>query len=255
MNDEVNRVNFVEIQQSIDAVYYETSNLKNMIQCQRIHKKSFQGYRNCFKGKTVVLMGAGPTAKRHKKIKDAVYVGVNNACLLPQVQFNYLFCQDFYMNAEKKHAILNYRKESCTKFFGIIPDKRIQSCRNTECAKHVRRCPKYYIIDGNAKTYYIYDLYQNKIALDIENEPLKADGIIFCALQFILHCHPSKIYIVGCDCTSGFFYESEITFDNTYMIEMWHEFKEYIDEFYSDIEIVSINPVGLKGLFIDYYDE
>ena len=28
MNDEVNRVNFAEIQQSIDAVYYETSNLK-----------------------------------------------------------------------------------------------------------------------------------------------------------------------------------------------------------------------------------
>ena len=80
-------------------------------------------------------------------------------------------------------------------------------------------------------------------------------GLIHIRSLFILHCHPRKIYIVGCDCTSGFFYESEITFDNTYMIEMWHEFKEYIDEFYSDIEIVSINPVGLKGLFIDYYDE
>ena len=243
-----------QILNECDENFFEVSNIKNLIQCQNIHLNSFAEYKRCFEGKTVVLVGAGPTAKRHVKKNGAIYVGVNNACLLPQVQMDYLFCQDFYMDEDKQKSIVDYHPETCTKFFGIIPDNRMAECRRVDVAKHVRRCPKKYFSEANAKTYYIYDLYRNKIAMDIENEPLIADGIIFCAMQFVLHGHPKRIYLVGCDCTSGFFYESDKIFDNTYMIEMWKNLKSYIDEFYFDIEIYSINPVGLKGLFLDVYE-
>ena len=82
-----------------------------------------------------------------------------------------------------------------------------------------------------------------------------AGGIAFAAMQFILHCYPKKIYIVGCDCTSGFFYDSKITFECQKMVEGWLALKEHIDELYPDIEIVSLNPVGLRGLFKDEYSQ
>ena len=33
----------------------------------------------------------------------------------------------------------------------------------------------------------------------------------------------------------------------------WKKIKEYRDSKYPDIEIISVNPVGLKGLFTDVY--
>ena len=39
------------------------------------------------------------------------------------------------------------------------------------------------------------------------------------------------------------------------VIDKWKELKEFANAFYPDIEIISINPVGLKGIFIDQYQE
>lgn len=229
--------------------------LKTLIQCQSLHKETFGPYKYAFKDKTVVLLASGPTAQYHSQIDDAIYVGVNNACLLEKIKLDYLFCQDFYMDEEKRNAIVNYRPNECQKFFGRIPDLRYEMCLKTECAKHVRRCPKYLINDAKAKEYYVQDEYQNSFALDIEKEPLSPAGIAFSALQFILHAHPNKIYLVGCDCSSGFFYKSNITFNAEYQINTWKRVKQQMEDLYPDIEIVSINPVGLKGLFKDEYTD
>lgn len=229
--------------------------LKTLIQCQTLHKETFGPYKYAFKDKTVVLVASGPTAQYHSQIDAAIYVGVNNACLLENVYLDYLFCQDFYMDEEKRNAIVNYRPGECQKFFGRIPDLRIQKCSITESAKHVKRCPKYFIEKAFAKEYYVQDEYQNSFALDIEREPLSPSGIAFSALQFILHAHPKKIYLVGCDCSSGFFYKSNITFNTEYQINTWKKIKQHIEELYPDIEIVSLNPVGLRGLFNDEYTD
>lgn len=235
--------------------YAESANLRNLIQCQSLHRETFGPYKNAFKGKTVVLVASGPTAQYYHPLENVIHVGVNNACLLENVQLDYLFCHDFYMNEERRSAIINYKGNNCKKFFGRIPDNRMAACKKTPSAMHVRRCPRYLVDEAGASEYYVYDQFQDRIAYDIEREPLSASGIAFVALQFILHCHPDKIYLVGCDCSSGFFYESDIKFDNSYMIRRWNAFKEYIDELYPDIRITSINPVGLKGLFHDEYDE
>ena len=244
-----------QIHNKLNKIYAETTNIKTLIQCQELHRKTFGPYRNSMIGKTVVLVASGPTAQYHEPIKDAIYVGVNNACSLDKLKFDYLFCQDFYMDEEKRMRIVKYRGDKCQKFFGRIPDKRIEHCRNTPSAQHVTRAPRYLVDMANAKEYYVYDYQLSNIAYDIELEPLHPGGIAFSALQFILHCHPQKIYIVGCDCSSGFFYKSDIVFDNTWMIKIWKDFKQYIDELYPDIEIISINPVGLRGLFEDHYTD
>lgn len=249
------KINVLELYSKINNIFYENSNLKTLIQCQNLHKETFSPYKNIFLNMDVVLVASGPTAKFYSPIEGAIHVGVNNACLLDNVELDYLFCQDFYMDDEKRKAIINYRKGECKKFFGRIPENRMRECRKNKATQHVRRCTKKFIIEADALEYYVYDLYRNNIAIDIENEPLHAGSVAFSALQFILHTHPSKIYIVGCDCSSGFFYKSDIKFNNNGLIRYWKEFKQYIDEFYPDIEVVSINPVGLKGLFIDEYTD
>lgn len=248
-------INLKDLSVKINSIFYENSNLKTLIQCQNLHKETFSPYKNTFLNRDVVLVASGPTAKFYSPIEGAIHVGVNNACLLDNVELDYLFCQDFYMDDEKRKAIVNYRPNKCKKFFGRIPDRRYLNCKNSKSAQHVRRCPKKFVIAAQASEYYVYDLYQNQIAIDIECEPLHAGGVAFSALQFILHTHPRKIYIVGCDCSTGFFYKSDVKFDNTPMIKFWKSFKKYIDELYDDIEIISINPVGLKNLFNDIYTE
>ncbi|MBS5387651.1 MAG: hypothetical protein KHY31_09760 [Clostridiales bacterium] len=244
-----------QMHNKLNKIYAETSNVKTLIQCQELHKQTFGPYKNSMLGRTVVLVASGPTVKYHQPIQEAIYVGVNNACALENVKFDYLFCQDFYMDEEKRKNIALYRGDKCKKFFGRIPDRRMEHCRTTPGAQHVRRAPRYLVDMAKAEEYYVYDYQMSNIAYDIELEPLHPGGIAFSAMQFILHCHPEKIYIVGCDCSSGFFYQSDITFDNSWMVKIWKEFKIYIDELYPDIKIISLNPVGLRGIFEDHYTE
>ena len=37
------------------------------------------------------------------------------------------------------------------------------------------------------------------------------------------------------------------------IFEGWKKVKDFVAMFYPDVEIISINPVGLKGLFKDVY--
>ncbi len=87
--------------------------------------------------------------------------------------------------------------------------------------------------------------------LDLSVSPLKTYGTTFnSAFQFALWTHPRKIYIVGADCcgrghANGLNY-SELGIDYRYFIRSWRKAKEFVEAFYPDIEIISVNPVGLK---------
>ena len=93
-------------------------------------------------------------------------------------------------------------------------------------------------------------------------------NIALSAMQIALFTNPSTLFIVGCDASQGHFVQPEslsgdrvkkhetdikksVSGDMT--IKKWMEVKEFADAFYPDTEIVSVNPVGLKGLFKDVY--
>ena len=75
------------------------------------------------------------------------------------------------------------------------------------------------------------------------------------AFEFALWCHPRRIYIVGCDCSqAGYFAEDShlhqaLPVDG--VIQEWKRMAEFAKRHYPVVEIVSVNPVGLKGLFKD----
>ena len=45
--------------------------------------------------------------------------------------------------------------------------------------------------------------------------------------------------------------EMAVAGDN--VISLWYQLKKFARVFYPDTEIISINPVGLKGIFKDEY--
>ena len=74
-------------------------------------------------------------------------------------------------------------------------------------------------------------------------------------MQFALWTNPKRIYLVGCDTNlGGYYYQQErnkLKVNKVY--NCWLKIKEFVRIFYPETEIISVNPVGLKGMFKDIY--
>ena len=88
------------------------------------------------------------------------------------------------------------------------------------------------------------------------------------ALQFILYTNPRRIYIVGCDSVPSGHFNSQGEDDNEKerqialqkrfhegMYNDWLKFKKFTQVYYPETEIISVNPIKLKGLFKDVYTQ
>ena len=229
------------------------ANLKCILEAQKMHPITFLPYKNAFKGKDVVLVCTGPTAKKYTPIPNAIHVGVNGAIYLDNVKLDFLFIQDYTLH-QKGNETLNsdanlYVGNNCKKFYGIIPDyhlSTIQSC--------IERIPFSMCQSENISQYVIEDIVCNNIAQDLSREPIgNFLGTPFSALQFILYTNPRKIYLVGWDCGSGYAYNKQNAINPAnYQIEIIEKyFIPFINKNYPHIKIISVNPVGLRGYFED----
>ncbi len=231
------------------------SNLKCVIEAQKLHEKTFGMYKNAFAGKDVVLVCTGPTAKKYIPIPNAIHVGVNGAVYLNKIMLDYLFVQDstIHQNANQTLNIdcNNYKGNNCKKFYGIIPDDRLAIVK-----KDIDRIPINYTYDENISQYLLEDICCHNVAYDLSREPVgDFSGTPFSALQFILYANPKRLYLVGWDCGSGYAYSRPNAMSPAnYQIEILKKFfLPFIKNYYADLEIISINPVGLKGIFLDEY--
>jgi hypothetical protein len=256
---------------------YESRNIKE------IHTRTFSKYRSLYEDRDIVIMGNGPTLRNYEPKKNCITIGVNRAVYYDKVKLDYLFVQDVLALHLFGQEIVNY---DCKKFFSFwggypwaIPIK-YKNIQNMEeyCQYHVR------YIDYVGCDFYNYE--GLSLPYDLCNSPLTDFGsVIFPAIQFALWTNPKRIYIVGCDCskkktekeTNYFtrgateeekqqalninvhFYDNEVANDDFCqsedLVEGWHKIKEFQQIYYPDIEMVSINPVFLKGLFKDEYTE
>ncbi len=110
-----------------------------------------------------------------------------------------------------------------------------------------------------------------KSSSNIMNHPVKGGGIVFRAIQILLFMGISRLYIVGNDMSKiGIrFYDihspspfgvgltntkstkSKPWSDEAY--KNWTEFASYLSKKHPDAEIISVNPVYLKGIFKDKF--
>lgn len=230
------------------------SNLNCLIQAQTLHKETFYGYKNIYAGKEIVLLATGPSAKDYTPIKGAIHVGVNGAVNFENCKLDYLFVQDNAI-AQEQNKEMNakadaYIGNNCKKFYGIIPDERLKQLG----ASSIKRISQTSVNNTGAAQYILEDIPYNKIAYDITREPLgDLEGVVFSAIQFILYTNPKRIYLVGCDCSYGYFYQKKSEVNMDAQKRGWNMIADFARDIYPDVEIVSINPVGLKGLFKDLY--
>lgn len=212
------------------------------------HQKVFPKYKNINQNNDVVLIATGPSLNNFNKIDDAIYVGVNKAFQYNKVKFDYLFLQDY--SGITKTYIEDFCNYNAKKFIGYIPDY----------VENAIPCiiPEKYSFYPNVERYYnIHPTIKKSFTFDIATLPLgDAYSIVFSAMQFILWTNPKRIYLVGCDCsTNGQFYQSTNNLAVKEVIDGWKRMKNFAKIYYPDTEIISINPVGLKGIFKDIYQD
>ena len=248
---------YSDIHKKFDDLYTYVENrlsdfhnsVKNMILSSSIHPKIFTKYLNVNKNKDVVLIATGPTLNNYIPIRNCVNVGVNHAFKYNKVDLDYLFIQDnkALTYNELKDSV-NYGISKCIKFYGIISDREIE-----------RTIPKKIYENSDCNIYIVERAWTpfETFNYNISIFPLPSFGsIAFAALNFIAWTHPKRIFLVGCDCSAGgHFVDNKDTSHYGYMLYGWNQAKLFLSYHYPDIEIISINPIGLKGMFKDIYSK
>lgn len=233
--------------------------MARLINIHHLHHDVFTKYKGCYTGRDVVLVAAGPTVNKFQPITNCVYVGLNRACLLSSVHFDYLFTID-KMGIDKIYR--EFGEYDCIKFVGDqnlgpkwqIPESEILKMKN------VFR----YKTDAG-----LFGSLDSNFAVDIESMPIgNFNTVSLQAMQFILYTNPKRVYLVGVDCTaSGHFTQKQDTTiehierckdrgenlnaNADASILFWHQLKDFAATYYPGTEIISVNPVGLRGLFTD----
>lgn len=238
-----------QITQEFFKLTHEMSNeiSESLVACH-LHKQVFPKYKNINEGRDVVIIATGPTLKDFKPIEDAIYIGVNRAFEYDKIMFDYLFLQD-YSGATKTYIndFLSYHIESTKKFIGFIDFS----------AFGYSVMPDYFSNFQNVERYCTYHpMIKQQFNHDISCHPLGEHcSIVFPAIQFALWTHPKRIFIVGCDTnTKGYFNtDSENVLYLDEILAGWKKLKQFAEVYYPDIEIISVNPIGLKGMFKDEY--
>jgi hypothetical protein len=222
-----------------------------------LHQKTFGEFRNCNCGKKVVLVGCGPTVSQFVPIKDAKYIGLNRAFLYDKVHFNYLLTIDKHgLDVGSENYWPGFLDYNCVKFVG---DQNI--------GRDYQIPQPYMYADARIRRYKTSAGHlPGQFVVDLDTEALKnATSCSLQGAQFALFTNPKQLYIVGIDCTVsslshfiGGAYdtrarnESAAHCDATQVAD-WKRLKIFVETYYPDTEIISVNPVGLKGIFHDVY--
>ena len=209
---------------------------------------NLEKYRGIYTNKSVVIIGGGGSIKYYEYLKDLIHVGINRAYKLENIDFKYLFAQDDFEGKEDKEGFINYKPDTCIKFLGLHTLNRIHRIRPETIARIKNK--ELYVLNNRRpqKTFY---------PIDITVEPFVFyAGTVFAVLQFLLLTNAKNIYLVGFDCdVSHSFKKDKTKHDLRSQFKYWCQFAEYKKLYWEDTNIISINPVNLKGLFKDVYTQ
>lgn len=223
------------------------------------NSRAFSEYKGAFAGRDVVLLAAGPSVNDFIPIPDAVYIGMNRSFLFDKVKLDFLFAIDMLGIESFLDDFAKYRGNNCVKFIGD---------QNEGAGRDI---PESYLLKLDNARKYKTDIFIDtggKIPVDMNVLPVwNSNSIAHQAMQFALFGNPRRIYLVGCDCSgihSGHFVNGASdqrmigAFSNEFwaaskdaLIGGWLHLRDFAAVYYPDTEIISVNPVGLRGIFKD----
>jgi len=246
--------NFTNIYNKIDMVKDELTYLiEEQNEISAVNTKAFAGYQNCYRGRNIVIVATGPTLNDYEPIEGAIHIGVNTAYKKPEIPLDYLFVQDGKPEFIKQGKFNGIENIKCKIFMGRV----LKSCTYEEI-----EFPEQYRLKENVSNYILDHVGPtSKIYRDICHHPVSGwVAVVFSAFHFALYTYPQRIYLVGCDVSPAGYYDG--TLDKECLIdgklsnvikEGYQLMKNFAQLHYPETEIISINPVGLKGMFRDIY--
>jgi len=234
------------------------------------HPLIFNKYKDSNLDKDVVIYACGPSAKYYSKINNVTHISVNRAFYNYDINFDVLFMHDDEFVAQNLELLKNYHADKfCAYHTSSANAKKFNT--TSEKLKYIG-AQRFFISNPSFKG--VDNNIPDAINPDISKGMFydRGGGTVFSALQFVLYTHPKRIYLVGCDCTSdGYFYSKQNNDEHipSHWIDikngknellsmtkkLWQETASILTLQYPDVEVVSINPVGLKGLFKDVYTQ
>lgn len=223
--------------------------LMELVQALELHPKTFGKYIGAYAGRDIVLVDTGPSLKKYQPVEGAIHIGTDHAFACAPKELDFLFIQDTSAFPDGLAAANAYLPEQCHKFYGVASygdDGEFAAKRVKFYDAHAAGAGQY-IVEGN---------YLGSWIIDMSRMPIPEHGsVVFSALLFALYTLPRRIYLVGVDCSErSFFYRPPQSIDGRQLdiAARWKEFAPYADYYYPTTKIISINPVGLRGLFEDW---
>lgn len=230
------------------------NNIARLFTIYDTHKNTFAKYKRIFTGKSVVIVGAGPTVKKFTPFSADIYIGLNRVFKCENINFDFLFSIDKGGIADYYNEFFSYKNDTCIKLIG---DQNIGiNYQIPESVINGKNIFRYMTTAGQ---------FADRFTYHIESEPLgNFQTVSLQAMQFALYTNPAKIYLVGIDCSPNGHFTGSTNFSETrteeefknnmaHSIEDWKKLKDFAKTYYPDTEIISVNPVGLKGIFKDWY--
>ncbi|MEY8388137.1 hypothetical protein AALC17_12715 [Oscillospiraceae bacterium 38-13] len=220
---------------------------------REVHKATFSEFKGCHRGETVAVVMSGPSLNYYKQIEGIPHIGANATFLKKDLHLDYYFL--FHYQPEWTEKLKDYQ---FVKFFG----------RNEWAHRNYihDRFPEYVVEENHARRYFSGEPL-DEIYTDITSYPLMGvHTIAFHAIQFAIFTRPKRLLLIGCDCS----YDGH--FDGTphpptagnplpveWLVPEWikgyKRIKVFAQQYYPDVDIISVNPGGLKGLYHDMYTE
>lgn len=219
----------------------------------------FGDIKNCNDSKAIAICGGGPTLQKYKPLNNVLHIALNRALLYEKINYEWFIADDWDGVNFFEEELLKY---DCRKFFGH------------QIGDYSRQIPESFRLKCNARRYYtdsylVVNGFESKFVCDIDKMAVgNMPNIALSAMQIALFTNPAVIYLVGCDASQGHFVQTDnleqsriaqhekdlkVAVSSEAVIRKWIELKKFANTFYPDTRIVSINPVGLKGIFEDVY--
>jgi len=207
-----------------------------------VHRASFAEFRGYYHGKTVAVIASGPSMNYYTQLRSIPHIGVNNTIFRKDLHLDYHFMWDY--EPGKTEMLKNY---NCVKFMG----------RN-EWDSVDYKIPEFIFEENHARRFFS-GRPSHYIYADLEHYPLMGfHSIVFSAIHFAVFTRPKTLLLIGCDCEANGHFDGD-TAQIAPWISLWRKgyekFKTFVNWNYPDMEVISVNPVGLKGMFHDVYTE
>ena len=198
---------------------------------------AFGEYENCYRGKKVVIVNSGETAKYYKPIPDAVHIAVEGVHRRTDIPFDFVFTHNPTDGGNGLEAsVAKIRNRAFVGKFVAIDGGGYSEYWTDRHEKIAR-----YFIGDNLLNQMVYR--------DISCHPMTDFwGAFSAAFQFALYTFPDSIHLVGCDVLPA---ETRVTLKKVGYARL----KMLGARSYPGTKIISVNPIGLKGLFQDVYTD